>query len=115
MKNSELEDIIFDELSENELFNKLFKKLDIYRYDYGRIFCINIRFIGQMIDDYFDEDGDYDWDKSSREYEELLHYVINVVKKIVSDKVKILNYEDYEVDGPDLYINFEDTTISDDE
>lgn len=112
MKTSDLKYIIINELYKNKLFDNYFEIINIERYDYGRIVSVNVRFTDEMMEEYYDENGDYDWERSSKDYENILDYTIKVIKKIVPDKIKFLKYEDYEIDGPDLYIEFEDTKVA---
>lgn len=115
MKTSELKNIIVNELSKNELFNKLFEGISIQQEAYDETVCVIVSFSDQMSDDYFDEEGNYDYETSSQNYTKLTDYVINVIKKIVPKKVKTLKYEDCYVDGPDVYVYFSDETVSDNE
>lgn len=113
MKASELKDIILNELFKNESFKKLFVKMRMEKR--GSDFIINIQFTDEMVDDYFDEDDEYDWNESEEEYADICKYTVDVVKNIITKKFKNLKYNDWETDGPDIYVYFEDITISNDD
>lgn len=115
MKISELKKIILNELFKNKTFKKLFVRMVIERYDEGSTICFNVTFDDDLDDDYFDENGEYDWDASSKAAGALYDYTVNVIKKIVPNKVKILKYDNWESDGLDIYVYFTDTTVSDDD